>query len=111
MEKYRVIDLFAGAGGMTFGFTDSRFCGRFKPILAVDNDKASVETHEQNFDAKAICQNIETWLESNPRIPVSDVVIGGPPCQGFSLLNKNRAGDARRALWEPFLDVGVCPGT
>lgn len=105
MAKYKLIDLFAGAGGMTFGFVDKRFCGRFSPILAIDNDAAAIETHELNFDAKTVCGDIEKWLEGNPDIPEADVVIGGPPCQGFSLLNKNRAGDLRRALWEPFLDV------
>jgi DNA (cytosine-5)-methyltransferase 1 len=105
LQKYRLIDLFAGAGGMTLGFVDNHFCGRFEPVLAVDNDRASVETHELNFDAEAICQDIEHWLESDPVIPQADVVIGGPPCQGFSLLNKKRIGDIRRALWEPFLHV------
>ena len=38
-------------------------------------------------------------------IPQADVVIGGPPCQGFSLLNKKRDGDSRRALWEPYLEI------
>ena len=37
------------------------------------------------------------------RVPSADIVIGGPPCQGFSLLNKNRDGDERRQLWRPFL--------
>ena len=105
MAKYKLIDLFAGAGGMTFGFVDKRFCGLFELVLAVDNDRASIQTHEMNFRGRAICQDIEDWLESDPDIPVADVVIGGPPCQGFSLLNKKRIGDTRRALWEPYLDV------
>ncbi len=37
-------------------------------------------------------------------MPAVDVVIGGPPCQGFSLLNKNRNGDPRKHLWKPFLE-------
>lgn len=105
MKKYKLIDLFAGAGGMTFGFSDKRFCGRFEPVLAVDNDAASIDTHKLNFKAKAVCADIELWLGKNPTIPQADIVIGGPPCQGFSLLNKKRVGDKRRALWEPFLDV------
>lgn len=105
MKNYKVIDLFAGAGGLTLGFTDSRFCGGFSPVLAVDNDRAATHTHEANFSARAVCGNIEVWLESGPKIPAADIVIGGPPCQGFSLLNKKRNGDARRALWEPFLEV------
>lgn len=103
--KYRLIDLFSGAGGMTLGFTDDRFCGGFECVLSVDNDAAAMATHKAAYAAPGIVGNIEDWLESNPDIPQADVVIGGPPCQGFSLLNKNRVGDGRRALWEPYMDV------
>jgi DNA (cytosine-5)-methyltransferase 1 len=102
---YKIIDLFCGAGGMTLGFVDQRYCGGFKPVLAIDNDPASIATHSTNFNGEVVCGNIEAWLEGKPLIPRADVVIGGPPCQGFSLLNKKRDGDERRALWEPYLDV------
>ena len=101
----KLIDLFSGAGGMTLGFVDPRYCGGFECVLAVDNDSASIATHKANFDGKALCVDIEQWLRSDPDIPKADVVIGGPPCQGFSLLNKQRSGDERRALWEPYLEV------
>jgi DNA (cytosine-5)-methyltransferase 1 len=104
-SKFRVIDLFSGAGGMTLGFTDERFCGGFECVLSVDNDAAAMRTHEQAYAAPGVVGNIEDWLQTNPDIPPADVVIGGPPCQGFSLLNKNRTGDGRRALWEPYMDV------
>ena len=103
--KYKLIDLFCGAGGMSLGFIDSRFCGGFECVLAVDNDRAALETHRTNFGGEVVDGNLEEWLERDPSIPKADVVIGGPPCQGFSLLNKKRAGDHRRALWEPYLDV------
>lgn len=90
---------------MTLGFVDPRFCGGFECILAVDNDASAIATHSVNFGGAVICGNIEEWLSGKPRIPKADVVIGGPPCQGFSLLNKKRIGDKRRALWEPYLDV------
>ena len=90
---------------MTLGFVDPRFCGGFDPVLALDFDAAAVATHAANFGGQTVCGNIETWLASEPAIPKADVVIGGPPCQGFSLLNKNRRGDIRRALWEPYLDI------
>ena len=102
---YKLIDLFCGAGGMTLGFVDPRFCGGFECVLAVDNDNSSIATHYANFGGDAICGNIEQWLAKEPRMPKADVVIGGPPCQGFSLLNKKRDGDERRALWEPYLEV------
>jgi DNA (cytosine-5)-methyltransferase 1 len=90
---------------MSLGFVDPRFCGEFQCVLAVDNDSAALETHRANFGGHVVSGNIEHWLKRKPSIPRADVVIGGPPCQGFSLLNKNRDGDERRALWEPYLDV------
>lgn len=108
--KFRLIDLFSGAGGMTLGFTDNRFCGGFKCVLSIDNDKAAMATHKRAFGSPGVTGNIEEWLETSPEIPAADVVIGGPPCQGFSLLNKQRTGDERRALWEPYLDVVALSG-
>ncbi len=104
-DQFRLIDLFSGAGGMTLGFTDSRFCGGFECVLSVDNDAAAMATHKAAYAAPGVVGNIEDWLKTNPNIPAADIVIGGPPCQGFSLLNKNRTGDGRRALWEPYMDV------
>jgi len=103
--KYKIIDLFSGAGGLTLGFTDPRFCGGFECIYSIDNDSAAVKTHNANFGEHSLCTNIEDWLATKPTIPETDLVIGGPPCQGFSLLNKKRHNDERRVLWEPFMDV------
>lgn len=105
-NKYQLIDLFCGAGGMSLGFTDKRFCGSFESILAIDNNLDAVNTYNENFGNNRHCYqaNIENWLRSHP-VPQADIIIGGPPCQGFSLLNKNRVGDERRILWEPFMDI------
>ena len=100
----RLIDLFSGAGGMSLGFVDKEFCGGFESVLAIDNDQAAINTHKANFGGETVCGNIETWLE-DADVPAADVVVGGPPCQGFSLLNKKRSGDKRRELWEPFLEI------
>lgn len=103
--KLRLIDLFAGAGGMTLGFTDDRYGGGFEPVWAIDNDQAAVATYRTNFGDHADCGDIEDWAAPRMKIPQAEVVIGGPPCQGFSLLNKGRSGDERRALWRPFMDI------
>ena len=102
---FKLIDLFAGAGGLTLGFTDERFGGGYECIFGVDNDQAAVETHNNHFGQHSICCDIEEWLASEPEVPKADIVVGGPPCQGFSLLNRKRHGDKRRELWEPFMDV------
>lgn len=103
--KFKMIDLFCGAGGKALGFIGPKFCGGFEAILALDTDKASVQTYNENFGNHAIVCDIEDFVRNSNQIPKADIVIGGPPCQGFSPLNKNRDGDARRELWRPFIDV------
>ncbi|UMY66452.1 MULTISPECIES: DNA cytosine methyltransferase [unclassified Flavobacterium] len=104
-KEYKLIDLFCGAGGMTLGFTRA-FGHNFKPIWANDYNKESVETYNKNFGNHCIEGDIvEILSDPNTKIPKADIVIGGPPCQGFSLLNRNRQGDPRRELWRPFLEV------
>lgn len=104
-KKFKLIDLFCGAGGMSLGFVSPKYNGAFESVAAVDNDASSIETYNANFGHKhAVVEDIEEWINKS-KIPKADVVIGGPPCQGFSLLNKKRVGDSRRALWEPFMDV------
>lgn len=104
INKLKVIDLFCGAGGLSCGFIKGEHGAHFESVLALDNDKAAIRTYNANFGEHGIVANIEEWIAENS-IPEADIVIGGPPCQGFSLLNKNRKGDLRRALWEPYMDI------
>lgn len=103
-NKLKVIDLFCGAGGLSCGFMKGKNGAHFESVLALDNDKAAIRTYNANFGEHGMVANIEEWITENT-VPEADVVIGGPPCQGFSLLNKNREGDHRRALWEPYMDI------
>lgn len=106
MPKYKIIDLFCGCGGLTRGFWDTE---RFDVVFANDNDPAAIKSYQLNFDIQgkhADCRNIIDLVENNPQlIPNADVIIGGPPCQGFSLLNRNRIGDKRRELWQYYMEV------
>jgi DNA (cytosine-5)-methyltransferase 1 len=95
-HRYQLIDLFAGCGGMTRGFVDS---GRFEPVFAVETDADAAATYAANFGDHVACARIEQ-IESFPSV---DVVIGGPPCQGFSPLNREVVGFERRALWREYL--------
>ena len=107
---YKLLDLFCGAGGMTLGFMDDRYGGGFESVWAIDNDAAAIETYKANFGDHAVCDDIENWVGPDVQIPSADVVIGGPPCQGFSLLNKKRIGDVRRELWQPYMDLVLRSG-
>lgn len=104
-KKYDLIDLFCGAGGMTLGFT-GMFNHNFNPIWANDFNKYCIDTYNLNFGSHGIYGDIIDILKNKSiKIPKADVVIGGPPCQGFSLLNKKRKNDPRRQLWRPYLEI------
>jgi DNA (cytosine-5)-methyltransferase 1 len=94
---YRLIDLFAGCGAMTRGFVDT---DRYEPILAVEWDRDAAATYAANFGAAHV---VPQAIQDVERFPRADVVIGGPPCQGFSALNRNGVGLERRALWREYL--------
>ncbi len=101
----RLIDLFAGAGGFSLGFKKA-FGTHFAPVWANDCNKYAVATYNANFGKHCVEGDIvELLKDERTHIPQADVVIGGPPCQGFSLLNKNRSEDPRKELWRPFLEI------
>jgi DNA (cytosine-5)-methyltransferase 1 len=104
-ESFRLIDLFCGAGGLTLGFTKT-FGHDFDIVWANDNNDYAVATYNANFGGHCVQGDITELLDNQKtEIPQADVVIGGPPCQGFSLLNKKRKRDSRKQLWRPFLEV------
>jgi DNA (cytosine-5)-methyltransferase 1 len=91
------MDLFAGCGGMTRGFVDA---DRYESVFAVEMDPDAALTYLANFgDAHLVVDRIETVR----RFPQADVVIGGPPCQPFSPLNRNGVGSERRGLWRHYI--------
>lgn len=104
-KRFDLIDLFCGAGGMTLGFTKA-FGHNFRPVWANDFNPSACDTYRENFGKHCHEGDINDLLtDSGIRIPRADVVVGGPPCQGFSLLNKQREGDPRKELWLPYLEI------
>lgn len=91
-----IIDLFCGAGGMSLGFVQAGF----SPILAIDHDQPSIDTHRANFPGDSLCVDIRDVSD----FPAADVVIGGPPCQGFSRLGKKAKKERlENYLWMDFM--------
>ncbi len=95
--EIRVLDLFSGAGGLSAGFGAEST--RFKTLRAIEHDTAAAATYAENHDPETVfAGGIEDWLKSE-ETPEADVVIGGPPCQGFSALGKQEQLDERNQLW------------
>jgi DNA (cytosine-5)-methyltransferase 1 len=94
--RYRLTDLFAGCGGMTRGFHDA---GRFTSVFAVESDHDAAASYRANFPGVGL---LDGRIEEVTEFPEVDVVIGGPPCQGFSTLNRQGAGLERRKLWRQY---------
>lgn len=96
--RIRVTDLFAGAGGLSRGLTEAS--SLFEMAQAVEIDVDAALTYAANFPkADVIHAPIEEWI-TNGRITHADVIVGGPPCQGFSPLGKRRVDDEKNHLWE-----------
>lgn len=101
-DPLRVLDLFAGAGGLSNGFTST---GMFVTHTAVESDVAAATTFAVNHPATAVHQeDIAAWLRGSTP-PAVDAVVGGPPCQGFSNLGNRKVRDPRNALWRRYVDV------
>jgi len=95
----RVLDLFAGAGGLTRGLHSAS--DRFRTTKAVEMDPAAAESYRQNFGGVVYAGPIQDWLRDEA-VPDVDLIIGGPPCQGFSTLGKQDAEDDRNVLWREY---------
>lgn len=98
------IDLFAGAGGLSIGFEKAGF----RLVAATDWDHWSCETLRANHPdipvhEGDICEmNLDEWSKLLPSREI-DLIVGGPPCQGFSQLGKREQSDPRNQLWRQYM--------
>jgi DNA (cytosine-5)-methyltransferase 1 len=95
----RVLSLYSGAGGMDLGF---QWAG-FEVEWAIDHDRWAIATYRDNVDERAVCGDVLKIAPPPDLRP--DVVIGGPPCQGFSVIGRMNPNDPRSRHVLHFLDV------
>ena len=102
-----VLDVFSGAGGFSLGFKTAGY----EIVGAIEIDKWAAETFQTNHpDAKVLVGDISTFDDvylKNTYGQKIDILVGGPPCQGFSICNKNAGDpkDPRNSLFTEFLRV------
>ncbi len=108
-DALKMVDLFCGAGGLSLGFTQEGFI----TSLANDIQDCCVDTYAHNHpetprdhivlgDIKDVVENIDELL----RYKDVSIVVGGPPCQGFSMANRQRLiDDPRNHLYKNFVEV------
>lgn len=87
---YNVIDLFAGAGGLSLGFMQT---GQVNIIAAAENNPNARKTYKRNFKLARLYSDVRTidYSELQNTVGPVDIVIGGPPCQGFSNANRQQS--------------------
>lgn len=92
-NKFKIVDLFAGAGGMSYGFEQQ---GNFEVVAFVENNDSACDTFKRNHNKKnseLIEEKDITALDFkgfSERLGEISVIIGGPPCQGFSNANRQK---------------------
>ena len=108
-DSLKMIDLFCGAGGLSLGFTQEGFV----TSLANDIQECCVDTYAHNHpetprnkivlgDVKDVANNIENLVD----VSSVDIVVGGPPCQGFSMANRQRLiDDPRNHLYKNYVEI------
>ena len=103
-QKLTCLDLFCGAGGLSKGFLDAGY----DIVLGVDYDDAALKTFQENHgSAKAMKldlynhENLDLIVDflKEKKIDNLDVLVGGPPCQGFSYAGKMDINDKRNFLY------------
>ena len=113
-NKPRMVDFFAGAGGLSCGFTQAGF----RVCFANDFEDVCVRTYRYNHpelpansvlkeDIRKIVDNIEDYVKED-----IDIVVGGPPCQSFSSANQRRIiDDPRNVLYKYYIEAikKICP--
>jgi len=103
-SSLRVLDLFCGCGGMSFGLQQSGL----DVVAGIDIWDKAIKSYGKNFPHLAICDDIqklspEIFREKFNILHPIDIIVGGPPCQGFSIAGKRDPKDPRNSLFMEYV--------
>lgn len=105
MNKLKIIDLFCGIGGFSYGF---EMTNMYEVVLGVDIWETALNTFKKNHPSTNLLLDditkvgLDYWSKYKDNI---DVIIAGPPCQGFSMSGKRDLNDSRNTLFEQVVKV------
>ena len=113
MKKFKVLDLFSGAGGMAEGFLQAGFSIPYASDKSQQASETYIHRHQQlGFDVKYYCGDVAQLAEEKTLLEFLDydlkqidVICGGPPCQGFSLAGRRNPEDLRNKLVKSYIDI------
>lgn len=103
-QKYNVLDLFCGCGGLSLGFEEAGY----NVLMGIDIWEDALKTYAYNHkSSKILCADMAKLRGEEVREHIGDkkvdVIIGGPPCQGFSIAGKRIVDDERNQLYKGFV--------
>jgi DNA (cytosine-5)-methyltransferase 1 len=105
IHTFNVLDLFCGCGGMSKGLTDAGL----NVIAGIDIWDKAIENYNKNYKHKAYCQDLTKLSPEqfntlyNKEKKNIDIIVGGPPCQSFSIAGKRDKNDPRNALFMEYV--------
>ena len=107
-SKIRCLDLFSGCGGMSLGLSWAKYKSTtIESVAAIDNWKKACETYQRNLGVEPLNENVTIRNVHSilDKVGNVDLVVGGPPCQGFSTSGRRALADKRNRLVKVFLDA------
>lgn len=102
--EIKVLDLFSGCGGLSYGFEKAGF----KIVAGIDNWDDALKTFQKNHkNSKVMNIDLGTFSAKKTKVEVGevDIVVGGPPCQGFSISGNRDLNDPRNMLYKGFVET------